>query len=378
MKQLMIIGIVMLLTPIAIQAATTDKAMLSLKEKSIVEISAFISTGDTDKLYDAINAGLDKGLTICEIKEVMVQMYAYCGFPRALNALNIMMRTVEERKSAGKNDVEGVEASPITHITNMSELGETIRTALVGRPVTGKVYEFCPIIDEYLRSHLFGDIFARDNFSHQYREIATVGALAGMGLETQLRSQLGICRNIGYSENQLRDFANVIITKVGSSNGATVNRVLDEIFNKETAEAPIPVTSSEVKDVFAKGKPLGENPNFTGEAWLKTFVTKADSMDCTVGNVTFAPSVRNSWHSHPGGQILLCTSGKGYYQEKGMPIRLLLPGDVVKIAPNVIHWHGATPDSEFTHIAIGTQTSKGGAQWYGAVTDEVYNSFNNK
>lgn len=129
------------------------------------------------------------------------------------------------------------------------------------------------------------------------------------------------------------------------------------------------------KDVFVKGKRLENTPNFTGEAWLEMFVTAADSMDCTVGNVTFASGVRNSWHSHPGGQILLCTSGKGYYQEKGEPIRLLRPGDVVKIAPNVIHWHGAVPDSEFTHIAIGTQVSKGPAEWFGPVTDEEYGSY---
>lgn len=129
------------------------------------------------------------------------------------------------------------------------------------------------------------------------------------------------------------------------------------------------------QDVFAKGKKLENNPNFTGDAWLQMFVAVADSMDCTVGNVTFAPGVRNSWHSHPGGQILLCTSGKGYYQEKGKAIQLLRPGEVVKIAPDVVHWHGAAPDSEFTHIAIGTQVAKGPAQWFGPVTDKEYHSY---
>lgn len=129
------------------------------------------------------------------------------------------------------------------------------------------------------------------------------------------------------------------------------------------------------KDVFAKGQPMLNNPNFTGDTWLEMFVTAADSMDCTASNVTFAPGVRNSWHSHPGGQILLCTSGKGYYQEKGKPIRLLIPGDVVKIAPDAVHWHGATPDSGFTHIAIGTQVSKGPAEWLEPVTDQEYDSY---
>lgn len=140
---------------------------------------------------------------------------------------------------------------------------------------------------------------------------------------------------------------------------------------------PQPSGDVMASDVFAKGNPLGETPNFTGEAWLQMFVTAADSMDCTVGNVTFAPGVRNSWHSHPGGQILLCTSGRGYYQEKGRPVQTLLPGDVVKIAPDVVHWHGATPDSEFTHIAIGTRTSAGPAVWYEPVSDEEYNNIDN-
>ena len=125
-------------------------------------------------------------------------------------------------------------------------------------------------------------------------------------------------------------------------------------------------------DVFPKGELMVNNPNFTGDAWLEMFVTKADSTDCTVGNVTFAPGVRNSWHSHPGGQILLCTSGEGRYQEKGKPVQVLKPGDVVKSAPDVVHWHGAAPDKEFTHVAIGTQVSKGPARWYEPVTDEEY------
>jgi len=127
------------------------------------------------------------------------------------------------------------------------------------------------------------------------------------------------------------------------------------------------------KDVFSKGSLIVDHPNFTGEAWLDRFVTAADSMDCTVSNVTFAPSVRNSWHSHPGGQILLCTSGKGYYQEKGKSIQVLHSGDVVRIAPDIVHWHGAAPDSEFTHIAIGTQVAKGPVKWFEPVTDKEYN-----
>ncbi len=147
--------------------------------------------------------------------------------------------------------------------------------------------------------------------------------------------------------------------------------------NQEQKQENAMETKETVKDPFARGTLMPDNPNFTGKAWLQGFVAPADSFGCTVANVTFEAGCRNSWHSHKGGQLLLCTSGKGYYQEKGKPIQLLLPGDVVKIAPDVVHWHGAAPDSEFSHIAIGTQLDKGGVTWLEPVTDEEYNSFNN-
>ncbi len=200
------------------------------KEKTVALIAAFTARGDMERLDRAFDKGLDVGLSVNEIKEILVQMYAYCGFPRSLNALNRFMAKTEQRVAAGKQDEIGNEASPVPAGTDMSALGEEVRTALVGRPVTGKVYEFCPVIDEYLRSHLFGDIFARDNLSHRYRELATVGALAGMNLEGQLRSHLGICRNLGYTQEQLNDFAALISSEVGSDEGQTAATVVETIF----------------------------------------------------------------------------------------------------------------------------------------------------
>jgi quercetin dioxygenase-like cupin family protein len=127
--------------------------------------------------------------------------------------------------------------------------------------------------------------------------------------------------------------------------------------------------------IFPKGAKISNN-NFSGTAWLEMLMTNAETFDCTIGNVTFEPGVRNSWHSHPGGQILLVTSGDGYYQERGKPIQVIKPGDVIEILPNIVHWHGATPYGRMEHIAIGTKASKGAAVWYEAVTDEEYNNVN--
>lgn len=122
--------------------------------------------------------------------------------------------------------------------------------------------------------------------------------------------------------------------------------------------------------IFPKGQKA--EANFTGTAWVEMLSSDDANFDTQTYNVIFEPGCRNYWHSHPGGQILLVTSGEGYYQEKDHPIQLLKKGDVVEIKPNVIHWHGATPDSEFVHIGISTQVSKGAAVWYEPVSDEEY------
>ena len=111
---------------------------------------------------------------------------------------------------------------------------------------------------------------------------------------------------------------------------------------------------------------------FTG----KSYLAPASSSQVGIYNVTFEPGCRNNWHIHHaktgGGQILVCVAGRGYYQEAGKPAQLLVPGDVVNIPPEVKHWHGAAPDSWFSHLAVevpGTETSN---EWCEPVTDEAY------
>jgi len=124
--------------------------------------------------------------------------------------------------------------------------------------------------------------------------------------------------------------------------------------------------------IFPKGEKAPAD-YFTGTAWVKMLVPQDETESFSVGNVVFEPGCRNNWHTHPAGQILLVTDGKGYYQEKGEHVRLLAKGDVVVVPSLVEHWHGAAHDSSLTHIAI-TNTTEGPVEWLTPVTDEEYNS----
>ena len=123
--------------------------------------------------------------------------------------------------------------------------------------------------------------------------------------------------------------------------------------------------------IFAKGEKT--NPDyFTGTARLNVLVPKDETGNYAVGSVSFEPGGKTNWHTHPAGQILLITDGKGYYQEKGKPARVIVKGDVVVIPSHIEHWHGATRNSSLTHIAITNNINGVGVNWLAPVTDEEY------
>lgn len=130
-------------------------------------------------------------------------------------------------------------------------------------------------------------------------------------------------------------------------------------------------TAETFRQPYPLGDKLSPNPNFTGEVWLAS-LSEQKELNVPMANVTFEPGCRNSWHSHKAGQLLIATAGIGYYQEKGQPARRLFPGDIVEIAPNVEHWHGAAPDSWFAHVAITTNPQTNAAVWGSPVSDEQY------
>ena len=194
--------------PTAQPAAET----LSAKQQAIPLIAAAMATSDMPRLDAALNQGLDAGLSISEAKEILVQLYAYTGFPRSLNALGELMKVLEARKQRGIQDAPGHEPSGVTPSgDDLLAVGKANQTQIAGAPVQGPLFDFAPVINQYLQAHLFGAIFERDNLDWQSRELATLGALAATpGVEAQLRSHMAASMRVGLTAAQLRQLIQVL------------------------------------------------------------------------------------------------------------------------------------------------------------------------
>ena len=125
--------------------------------------------------------------------------------------------------------------------------------------------------------------------------------------------------------------------------------------------------------IFPKGE-KGAAENFTGNAWNTPLVANDTTYNTVIGNVYFEPGARSNWHTHPSGQILIITDGVGYHQIKGQPRQSIRKGDIVKCPPNVLHWHGASPDTGMQQMYILPKTEKGIVTWLQKVTDDEYSN----
>ena len=338
--------------------------MLTERQLHLATVASLEAQGDLARLAPAINDALDGGVTINEIKEAFSQLYAYTGFPRSLNALGTLGKVLEARKAEGKKDEEGKawkrpEAWDDAKLA--LELGTKTQTLMSGKPFN---YDFCPQDDYYLKSHLFGDIFAGDILSNSDRELVTVAALASIkGVAPQLAAHQAGAVRMGNTQEQVDELMKYLSQKGLSlcDNAADANAGAWPKGNPNTAYAKFFVGDSHLASIAPKNLKEGE----------KTVLPMSD--------VTFEPGCRNNWHIHHGArQILICVSGRGWYQEWGKPAIALNPGDVIDIPEGVKHWHGAQKDSWFQHIAthVAVENSKPGSEpneWLEPVSDEEYN-----
>lgn len=210
---------------------------LSSREKSIILLGAHTANGNMIELRNDFTQALNAGMTVNEINEVLVQMYAYTGFPRSLNAINNFMTFIDERKEQGINDPQGKESRAMPGDLNKDDFGANMRAKLRGVteiPEPSGYQVFAPIIDTYLKEHLFCDIFYRDVLIPAERELATIGALAATPqAQGQLRFHIGGALNTGNSPAKLNEYVSVIKEGVGQQEADIAQDVLNEVLKSK-------------------------------------------------------------------------------------------------------------------------------------------------
>ena len=336
---------------------------LTTKQQALVAIAACEAKGNIEGLKIALNEGFEQGLTVSEAKEALSQLYAYTGFPRSLNALGALQQVIKERTEAGKRTEAGREADPLPSDYDALKQGTEVQTQLVGgKPFT---YSFAPQTDYYLKAHLFGDIFARNNLSFADREIVTVSAISALpGCEPQLVAHVSGARNMGVSDEALKALPALLENKVGMTEAERLRGALGTVFG----DGHSPVHTVDFS-VWPKGEPnTAYAQYFTGNSYLAP-------MEGGVANVTFEPRCRNNWHIHHAAvQVLICVAGRGWYQEWGKEAVEMTPGAIIAVPAEVKHWHGAAKDSWFQHLTYHKDAKEGASnEWLEPVTDDIYN-----
>lgn len=238
MKHIQLLGILLIMVAQSFIAVQANGQRLSAKDGAIIRVSSFAAQGNLPELKKNLNDALDAGLTVNEIKEAMVHLYAYTGFPRSIRGLQTLMEVLKERTAKGITDAIGKEASPIPQDSSKYARGKRILGELTGMPQPAQVTgygAFAPAIDTFLKEHLFADIFERDVLSYAQRELVTISVIAAIGdADPMLQAHLGISLHVGWSPEQLREFIGLIAPTIGIQKTKAADTVLTQVLQRRS------------------------------------------------------------------------------------------------------------------------------------------------
>lgn len=247
-----------------------------------------------------------------------------------------------------------------------------MKKVTAGRDVLG---EFAPKFASLNDDVLFGEVWSReDKLSARDRSLVTVTALMAQGLcDSSFEYHLRSAKANGITKTEIAEILTHAAFYAGWPKAWAAFRLAKEVWAQSDGD------DEKQKHANSMVFPIGEpNVNFAKYFTGQSYLAPVSTNQVGIFNVTFEPGCRNNRHIHKadkgGGQILVCVAGKGYYQEEGKPVRTLLPGDVVNIAPGVKHWHGAAKDSWFSHLAIEVHGENTSTEWCEPVSDEEYSA----
>jgi 4-carboxymuconolactone decarboxylase len=344
-----------------------ERKELQPRDRSLVTVSAIVSTGKTAQIGGHVRRALDNGVKPEEIGELITQLAFYSGWPNAISAVAETKKVFDERKIA---PVANSQAARI----ELEAAAEAARTA----SVNGAVAPTAAALADLTNRVLFGDLWQRPDLSARDRSLVTMSALIAIGQPEQLPFHANRAMDNGLTRGEASEAVTHIAFYAGWPRAMSAVPVLAKVFEARSAAAQTKALAAQAAaadiQITRAGATSAKGPAdyFTGEVQVSGHYKGTDPARISGATVAFSAGSRTAWHTHPLGQTLFIVSGKGWVQKEGEAVEAFGPGDVVWIPPLVKHWHGASADQPMTHFAVAEAQNGSVVTWLEKVSDQDY------
>ncbi|WP_419816555.1 carboxymuconolactone decarboxylase family protein [Glacieibacterium sp.] len=332
---------------------------LAPRDRSMVTLSVLIATGKTAQLPGHLGRGLTNGIKPAEIAGIVTHLAFYTGWPNAVSSLNEIEKVFADRK------IDLVTLAPLAGPPAVLP-ADAERAAMVQKNIAPVAPKFAALTNEVI----FGDLWRRTDLSPRDRSLVTIAALAAGGDAAQLEFHIRYGLENGLTKTEIGEVFTHLAFYAGWPKASAAVAVAGRVFASEAAPAK---PAAAVQRIQPGQAPTALPASyFTGSARMTSLFKGTGEARLGRATVSFQPGAHTNWHTHPLGQLLIVTEGRGWVQAEGEAVREMTPGDVIWIAPGVRHWHGATRSSPVTHVAVAEAADGVSVDWLEAVSDSHY------
>lgn len=338
-----------------------ERKELAPRDRSLVTVSAIVSTGKTAQIATHVGGALDNGVKPAEIGELITQLAFYSGWPNAIFAVEETKKVFDARQigPVGNSRAARVELEAAAEAARSETVNTTIApTAAALADLTNRV--------------LFGDLWQRPDISARDRSLVTMSALIAIGQPEQLPFHADRAMESGLTAGEASEVLSHIAFYAGWPRAMSAVPVLKQVFANRK-EKPMTTSQSGIKITPAGSSATpGPEQYFTGKVEISGLYQSDAPARVGGATVSFSAGARTAWHTHPLGQTLFIVRGRGWVQKEGEAVQQVDPGDVVWIPPNVRHWHGASSTEAMAHFAVAEAINGSSVTWMEKVSDEEY------
>ena len=340
------------------------RTQLAPRDRSLVTVTALVSTGKIAQIGGHVGRALDNGVTPREIGELITHLAFYSGWPNAISAVAEAKKVFDARDIGPVSDSEAGRIEP-------DAVSEEARK----HTVEANVFPTAPALAEMTNRVLFGDLWTRPELSARDRSLVTIAALIAIGQPEQLPFHANRAMDNGLTQTEAAEVVTHLSFYAGWPRAMSVVPMIDRVFaSRADAVMPSEATTEAAIKVTRAGATIAKGPTdyFTGEVQVSGNYSGDAPARIGGATVSFAAGARTAWHTHPLGQTLYIVSGRGWVQKEGSAKQVIEPGDVVWIPQMVKHWHGASADKPMVHFAVAEALNGKVVTWMEKVSDEQY------